>query len=191
MAAWLALPFLHGIAAAAEGPLPSWNDGAAKAAILDFVADVTTEGSPDFVPASERIATFDNDGTLWIEQPVYNQAVFVRDRVRAMAPAHPEWATTQPFKAVLEGDRAALAAAGERGLVELLMATHAGMTTDEFAATVTAWLASARHPRFDRPYTGLVYQPMLELMAYLRARGFKTYIVSGGGIEFMRLSRPH
>jgi haloacid dehalogenase-like hydrolase len=167
-------------------PLPSWNDGAAKAAILDFVADVTTEDSADFVPPSERIATFDNDGTLWIEQPIYNQGVFVLDRIKAMAPAHPEWATEQPFKAILDGDRAALAAAGEKGLVEILMATHAGMTTGEFAATVARWLASARHPRFDRPYTSLVYQPMLELMTHLRAQGFKTYIVSGGGIEFMR-----
>ena len=174
------------VAQAQTDPLPSWNDGAAEAAILDLVADVTTEGSPGFVPASERIATFDNDGTLWIEQPVYNQAVFVRDRVKALAPAHPGWATTQPFKAVLENDRAALAAAGEQGLVELIMATHAGMTTGEFAATVAGWLATARHPRFDRPYTSLVYQPMLELLAYLRAQGFKTYIVSGGGIEFMR-----
>ena len=186
LAAWLALSFSPRVAAAADDPLPSWNDGAAKGAILDFVAAVTTEGGPDFVPASERIATFDNDGTLWIEQPIYNQAVFVFDRIKALAPAHPEWATTPPFKAVLDGDRAALAAVGEQGLVETLMATHAGMTTDEFAATVTDWLATARHPRFDRPYTSLVYQPMLELLAYLRAQGFKTYIVSGGGIEFMR-----
>jgi len=146
---------------------------------------VTTQG-PDFVPPTERIATFDNDGTLWIEQPMYVQFAFILDRVKALAPQHPEWKTKQPFQAVLEGNMRALAAAGEKGLVELIAATHAGMTNDEFAKIVTDWLAAARDPRFKKPYTELIYQPMLELLAYLRANGFKTFIVSGGGIEFMR-----
>jgi phosphoglycolate phosphatase-like HAD superfamily hydrolase len=172
--------------AAGAADLPSWNEGAAKAAILDFVADVTAEGGPDFVPASERVATFDNDGTLWVEQPMYVQGVFAFDRLRALAPQHPEWQTQQPFKAALEGDRATLADAGERGLVALVMATHAGMTTGAFAAKVADWLATAQHPRFQRPYLRLVYQPMVELLGYLRANGFKTFIVSGGGVDFMR-----
>jgi phosphoglycolate phosphatase-like HAD superfamily hydrolase len=172
--------------AARAADLPSWNDGAAKAAILDFVADVTMEGGADFVPASERIATFDNDGTLWVEQPMYTQGVFAFDRLRELAPQHPEWRTQQPFKAALEGDHATLADAGERGLVALVMATHAGMTTDAFAGEVTDWLATAKHPRFQRPYLRLVYQPMVELLDYLRAHGFKTFIVSGGGVDFMR-----
>ena len=171
---------------AGAADLTSWNEGPAKAAILDFVADVATPGGPDFVPASERIATFDNDGTLWVEQPMYIQGVFAFDRLQALAPQHPEWRTTQPFKAALEGDHATLADAGEHGLVTLVMATHAGMTTDAFAASVTDWLATARHPRFDRPYPRLVYQPMVELLEYLRANGFKTFIVSGGGVDFMR-----
>jgi len=167
-------------------PLPSWNDGATKQSITGFVARVTTQGGPDFVPTDQRIATFDNDGTLWIEQPMYVQFAFILDRVKALAPQNPAWTTTQPFKAVLDGDMKALAASGEKGLVELMAATHAGMTTDEFAKIVADWLASARDHRFKRPYTELVYQPMLELLAYLRANGFKTFIVSGGGIEFMR-----
>jgi haloacid dehalogenase-like hydrolase len=167
-------------------PLPSWNDGAAKQAILKFVSVVTREGSPDFVPVPQRIATFDNDGTLWVEQPFPVQLFFALDRVKAMAPLHPEWRDKQPFKAVLDGDLKMLAESGERALVELIMVTHAGMTTNEFSKIVTDWLASARHPRFKRPYTELVYQPMLELLAYLRGAGFKTFIVSGGGIEFMR-----
>ena len=167
-------------------PLPSWNDGAAKQSIVNFVTAVTREGSPDFVPVPQRIATFDNDGTLWCEHPMYVQLAFALDRVKAMAPLHPEWKNKQPFKAVLDGDMKALAKSGERGLVELIMVTHAGMTSDEFSKIVTDWLATARHPRFKRPYTELVYQPMLEVLAYLRANGFKTYIVSGGGIEFMR-----
>ncbi|MFO1035732.1 MAG: HAD family hydrolase [Geminicoccaceae bacterium] len=179
---WVALASHYVVAA----ELPSWNDGPAKAAILDFVADVTTEGSPDFVPEAERIATFDNDGTLWIEQPIYVQAAFAFDRLKALAPDHPEWTTEQPFKAALEGDRATLADAGERGLMALVMATHAGITTDAFAASVTDWLATAQHPRLHRPYLRLVYQPMVELLEYLRAHGFKTFIVSGGGIDFMR-----
>ena len=170
----------------AADPLPSWKDGATKNAIVAFVEAVTTPGSPDFVPAPERIATFDNDGTLWGEQPLYFQLLFALDRVRELAPEHPEWKTQQPFQAVLEGDHPAVVAGGKRALVELLMATHAGMTTDEFEATAEAWLASAKHPETGRAYTEMVYQPMLELLAYLRANGFHTYIVSGGGIDFMR-----
>lgn len=179
------LSLLVGVANAQDA-LPSWNDGPTKQAILNFVTTVTREGSPDFVPPAERIAVFDNDGTLWTEQPMPVQMVFALDRVKLLAPQHPEWKDKQPFKAVLEGDMKTLAEAGERGLVELVMATHAGMTTDEFSKIVTDWLATARDPRFKRPYTELVYQPMLELLAYLRANGFKTFIVSGGGIEFMR-----
>lgn len=175
----------HPVLAQAD-PLPSWNEGAAKRAIMNFVGAVTDEGSPDFVPLPQRISTFDNDGTLWSEQPVYVQLAFALDRVKALAPTHPEWKDKQPFKAVLDGDMKSLSEAGERGLVELMMATHAGMTTDEFANIVKDWLSSARHPRFGRPYTDLVYEPMLELLAYLRANGFKTFIVSGGGVEFMR-----
>ncbi|MDF2812963.1 MAG: NapD-like protein [Microvirga sp.] len=167
-------------------PLPSWNDGNAKSAIVEFVKRVTTEGGPDFVPIEERIATFDNDGTLWTEQPNYVQAMFVFDRIAAMAKERPEMKETQPFKAVLEADRATLAALGEQGLVELVTATHSGMSTADFEKTVSDWIATARHPRFHRPYTELVYQPMLELLAHLRANGFKTFIVSGGGVEFMR-----
>ena len=173
-------------AQAQSDPLPSWNDGATKKSITDFVARVTAQGGPDFVPADQRIATFDNDGTLWIEQPMYVQLAFILDRVKALAPQNPGWKTKQPFKAVLDGDMKALAASGEKGLVELMAVTHAGMTPDEFDKIVSDWLATARDPRFKRPYTELVYQPMLELLAYLRANGFKTFIVSGGGIEFMR-----
>ena len=173
-------------AQAQSDPLASWNDGATKQSITDFVRRVTTQGGPDFVPVDQRIATFDNDGTLWLEQPMYVQLAFALDRVKAMAPMHPEWKDKQPFKAVLEGDMKALAESGERGLVELLMVTHAGMSTAEFAKISTDWIATARDPRFKRPYTELVYQPMLELLAYLRANGFKTFIVSGGGVEFMR-----
>lgn len=173
-------------AGAQTDPLPSWNDTAPKQAILSFVQAVTTEGSPEFVDPSERVAVFDNDGTLWVESPIYTQLAFVIDRVKAMAVDHPDWASTQPFQAVLENDMAALSAAGEKGLIELLMATHTGMSTDAFEAVVTDWIATARDGRFKRPYTELVYQPMLELLAYLRANGFETFIVSGGGIEFMR-----
>lgn len=170
----------------ASDPLPSWNEGSAKQAILDFVAAVTREGSPDFVPVPERIATFDNDGTLWPEQPMYVQLAFALDRVKALAPEHPEWKDKPHFKAILDGDLKALSALGEKEAVELLMETHAGITTEEFAQIVKDWLATAKHPRFNRPYTELVYQPMIELLAYLRANGFKTFIVSGGGIEFLR-----
>jgi phosphoglycolate phosphatase-like HAD superfamily hydrolase len=172
--------------AATTEPLPSWNDGQAKQAILDFVTRVTDPASPDFVPEPERVATFDNDGTLWAERPLYFQLFFAIDRVKALAPEHPEWAERQPFKAVLEDDMEALAASGEHGLLELVMATHAGMTTDEFAATAADWLATARHPTTGRPFTEMVYQPMLEVLDFFRANGFKTYIVSGGGIEFIR-----
>jgi phosphoserine phosphatase len=166
--------------------LPSWSEGPARQSIVDFVNKVTTAGSPDFVPVPDRIAVFDNDGTLWAEQPFPFQGLFVFDRVRALLPQHPEWKGQQPFNAVLENDIKALAAAGMAGLVELVMATHAGMTTEEFEGIVKAWIATARHPKFKRPFTELVYQPMLEVLALLRANGFKTFIVSGGGIEFMR-----
>ncbi|CAN7634194.1 HAD family hydrolase [Rhizobium sp. LjRoot98] len=167
-------------------PLPSWNDTASKTAIVAFVEKVTKENTPDFVPELERIAVFDNDGTLWAEHPMYVQLAFALDRVKTMAPEHPEWKDTQPFKAVLDNDMKALAAAGEKGLIELIMATHSAMTSDEFAKIANDWIASARDPKFKKPYTELVYQPMLELLAYLRANGFKTFIVSGGGVEFMR-----
>jgi hypothetical protein len=166
--------------------LPSWNDGNAKQAILDFVSRVTDPAHPNFVPEPERIATFDNDGTLWSEKPFYFQLLFAIDRVEALAPEHPEWSTQQPFKAVLDGDMDALVAAGEHGLLELVMGTHAGMTTHEFETIVSDWLATAKHPTTGQPLTEMVYQPMLELLDYLRANGFETYIVSGGGIEFMR-----
>jgi hypothetical protein len=174
------------LAVAENDPLPSWHDGPAKEAIVQFVGKVTKDGGPDFVPAAERIAVFDNDGTLWSEQPYYNQVAFALDRVKTLAGGHPEWRERQPFRAVLEGDLTALLAGSPRDRLELLAASHAGMTTEEFERIVTDWLATARHPRFQRPYTELVYQPMLELLAYLRAKGFKTYIVSGGGVEFMR-----
>jgi hypothetical protein len=167
-------------------PLPSWSDTAPKAAIVAFVEKVTKEGSTDFVAEPERIAVFDNDGTLWTEHPMYVQLAFALDRVKAEAASHPEWKDTQPFKAVLEGDMKTLAASGDKGLLELIMATHSGMTNEEFQAIVTDWIATARDPRFKKPYTELVYQPMLELLGYLRANGFKTFIVSGGGIEMMR-----
>lgn len=173
-------------ASAQTDPLPSWNDTPSKQAIVEFVGRVTQSGGPDFVAPAERIATFDNDGTLWVEQPMYVQLAFALDRVKVMSPSHPEWKDKQPFKAVLDGDMKTLAESGERGLVELIMVTHAGMTTSEFTKIVTDWLANARDERFKRPYTELVYQPMLELLAYLRANGFATFIVSGGGVEFMR-----
>jgi phosphoglycolate phosphatase-like HAD superfamily hydrolase len=168
-------------------PLPSWNDGAAKSAIVAFVDRVTQEGGSDFVPVEQRIATFDNDGTLWAEQPIYFQIAFAMDRVKALAAQHPEWRSTEPFEAVLDGDLKTLAAIGEKGFLQIMAATHTGITTEEFSSIVAGWLATARHPRFDRPYTELTYQPMLELLAYLRERDFKTFIVSGGGVEFMRV----
>ncbi len=172
--------------AAAEDPLPSWNDGAAKTSITEFVAKVTKSGSPQFVAPPERIAVFDNDGTLWSEQPLYVQFVFALDRLEALAPRHPEWKDKEPFKSLLAGDRKGFEASGEKGVVELLMATHTGMTTEEFTNVVTEWITTAKHPKTGRLYTEMVYQPMLELLAYLRANGFKTFIVSGGGVEFMR-----
>lgn len=167
-------------------PLPSWTDGKTKSAIIHFVKQVTQVDGPHYVPPEERIATFDNDGCLWSEKPLYFQLLFAIDRIRQLSHEHPEWKTRQPFKAVLENDMEALAAEGEKGLLQLVMASHAGMTTTEFSKIVRDWIASARHPRFNRPYTDLVYQPMLELLAYLRANGFKIFITSGGGIEFMR-----
>jgi hypothetical protein len=170
----------------AQDPLPSWNDGPAKQSIVEFVAKVTKESSPDFVPAVERIATFDNDGTLWCEQPMYFQLFFALDRVKALAPQHPEWKTKEPFASLLKGDLKGALAGGERAMLEIIVATHAGMTTAAFEQIVKDWIATAKHPKFKRPYTECIYQPMIELLAYLRANGFKTFIVSGGGIEFMR-----
>ena len=170
----------------AADPLPSWNDTAPKKAIIAFVEKVTKEGSPDFVSVPERIATFDNDGTLWAEQPMYFQLAFALDRVKAMAPKHPEWKTKEPFASLLKGDVKAALAGGEKGLMEIVAATHTGMTTEEFSKTVSDWISTAKHPKTGKLYTEMVYQPMLELLAYLRANGFKTFIVSGGGIEFMR-----
>ncbi len=167
-------------------PLASWTDGGAKQRIITFVNAVTDSSSPDFVAVSKRIATFDNDGTLWAEKPTYFQLLFIIDRIKSMAADNPEWKTTQPFQGVLENDMAAVKAAGEHGLVEMLLATHAGMTTDEFAEIVNDWLATARHPSTGKAYNQMVYQPMLELLDYLRANDFKVFIVSGGGVEFMR-----
>jgi hypothetical protein len=172
-------------------PLTSWNDGEPKRNILAFVGAVTDEDGPDHVAPAARIAVFDNDGTLWAEQPLYIQLAFAFDRVKQLASEHPEWHTTQPFQAVLEGDLGALGAAGVKGIMQLVTATHAGMTSDEFDRIARDWFATARHPRFDRPYTEVAYQPMVELLGYLRANAFKTFIVSGGGIEFMRaISEP-
>jgi len=167
-------------------PLPSWNEGAAKTNIIKFVQTVADKSSPDYVPPAERIATFDNDGTLWTEKPVYFQLLFAIDRAKQLAAQHPEWEIAQPLKAVLENGLQALPALDEKSLIQLLMATHADTTTEEFSQIVKDWLATAKHPKFNRPYTELVFQPMLELLAYLRANEFKTFIVSGGGIEFMR-----
>jgi len=170
-----------------QTPLPSWNEGATKQSILNFVRGVTTPGDARLVKPEERIAVFDNDGTLWSEQPMAFQFAFGVDRLKAMAPQHPEWKDQQPYAAVLQGDMKTFAAGGMRAIIELVMTTHAGMTTDEFSSIVHDWLTSARHPRFDRPYTEVIFQPMLEVLAYLRANGFKTFIVSGGGVEFMRV----
>jgi len=173
------------LAALAED-LPSWNDGKSKQAIVNFVAKVTDEKNADFVKPEDRIAVFDNDGTLWSEQPFYFQLGFMLDRVKVLAPEHPEWKETEPFKSVLAGDLKGITASGEKGLVELGMATHAGMTTDEFAKIVTDWFAASKHPKTGKPYNKMTFLPMRELLDYLRANGFKTYIVSGGGVEFMR-----
>src|SRR6185437_2402983 len=171
-------------ALAADDPLPSWSDGPARAAIVRFVGDVTREGGPDFVPVEQRIAAFDNDGTLWTEQPYYNQVAFALDRIKALSGEHPDWKDRPPFRYVLDGNLNAILAGTPRDRLELIAASHAGMTAEEFERIVRAWMATARHPRFDRPYTDLAYQPMRELLDYLRANGFTTYIVSGGGAEF-------
>jgi phosphoglycolate phosphatase-like HAD superfamily hydrolase len=181
----LVAAFGRGAAAQPSDLLPSWSERT-KQPIIDFVKRTTTPGVPDYVPVDQRIATFDNDGTLWAEQPMYFQVQFAIDRVKAMAPQHPEWKVREPFKSVLAGDRAALAKLGEKGLLPIIAATHSGTTLAEFEKTVREWLATARHPRFNQPYTELIYQPMLELLEYLRGNGFRTFIVSGGGIEFMR-----
>jgi len=180
-----ALVFITTIAQAAD-PLASWNDGKAKHSIIEFVGKVTEESSLDFVPVAERIAVFDNDGTLWPEQPMYFQAFFIFDRIKQLAPQHPEWKTKEPFSSVLKGDLKSAIAGGEHALIEMAMATHAGTTTEEFEKIVTDWITTAKHPKTGRLFTEMVYQPMLEVLTYLRANGFKTYIVSGGGIEFMR-----
>jgi phosphoglycolate phosphatase-like HAD superfamily hydrolase len=174
------------ITANAQDPLPSWNEGSAKKAILEFVAAVTDKSGKDYVTPAERIATFDNDGTLWVEYPMYTQVLFAFDRVKQLAPQHPEWKTKQPFKALLEGDMKTVGAAGMKGLMEIVMASHSGMSAVEFEKTVKKWLATHKQPKFQRLYTECVYQPQLELLAYLRANKFKTFICSGGGMAFMR-----
>jgi phosphoglycolate phosphatase-like HAD superfamily hydrolase len=173
--------------AQAQDPLPSWNDGPAKQTIVSFVRKVTDKSNPAYVPSADRLATFDQDGTLWVEHPLYSQAMFALDRVHGLAPKHPEWQAEQPFKAVLANDRKAMAGFTEQDWVKIIGATHAGLTTEAFLKIVQDWLAKAKHPRFQRPYTQLVYQPMLEVMQYLRANGFKTYIVTGGGQDFVRV----
>jgi phosphoglycolate phosphatase-like HAD superfamily hydrolase len=188
---WIALCMLAALAwanvcYAADDPLPSWSDGATKQQIESFVKKVTTTGSPDFVEPAKRIAVFDNDGTLWAEQPIYSEFFFVLDQVKAQSSKHPEWKTTEPFKSALSGDMKGLAASGEKGAAQLMAATHAGMTTDEFEQQVSQWVSTARHPKTHRVFTEMVYQPMLELLHYLRDNGFRTYIVSGGGQDFMR-----
>lgn len=179
------LALAMGTAQAADA-LPSWNDGKARQSLLEFVKRVTTKGGKDFVPPAERIAVFDNDGTLWAEQPMYFQLLFAFDRVKVLAPQHPEWKDKEPFASLLKGDVKAALAGGERALVEIVMATHAGMSTGDFEKIVRDWIASAKHPKSGKLYTQMIYQPMVELLRYLRASGFKTYIVSGGGVEFMR-----
>ena len=179
-------PTLHRAAFAQEDPLPSWNDSAAKQAVLDFVAAATDEGGAGFVPVADRIATFDQDGTLWVEQPIYGQAVFAIDRIKEMGPSNPDWTTKEPFAAILAGDQKAMASFSEQDWEQILAETHAGMTVAAFQEAAATWAATAKHPKFDRLYTELVYQPMLEVMALLRDHGFRTYIVSGGGQEFIR-----
>ena len=181
-----ALTFGGGATAQSVDPLPSWNNGKAKESIIEFVVKVTKKDSPDFVPPNERIATFDNDGTLWAEQPMYFQLLFALDRVKALAPQHPEWKEKEPFASLLKGDVKGALAGGEDAMLDIVMTTHAGMTSEEFEKLVKDWIAIAKHPKTARPYTQMVYQPMLEVLDYLRGQGFKTFIVSGGGIEFMR-----
>ncbi|MBY6211927.1 haloacid dehalogenase-like hydrolase [Microbulbifer agarilyticus] len=191
-ALWLLLVSLACLSAGvwateSNDPLPSWSDGKTKQAIVSFVEKTTREGSPDFVPENQRIATFDNDGTLWAEQPVYFQLIYALDQVKKMAPQHPEWKTEEPFSSALKGDMNKLVASGKEGLMKIIGATHANMTADEFSENVSQWLKTARHPKTNRPYNEMVYQPMLELLNYLRANGFKTFIVSGGGTDFLRV----
>jgi hypothetical protein len=185
-AALIGMAALTATQSRAADPLPSWNDTGPKKAIISFVEKVTKEGSPDFVSVPERIATFDNDGTLWCEQPMYFQLLFALDRVKALAPQHPEWKTKEPFASLLKGDVKAALAGGDKAILQVVMATHAGMTTAEFEKIVKDWIATAKHPKTGKPLLEMVYQPMIELLSYLRANGFKTFIVSGGGIEFMR-----
>ncbi|MEY3230795.1 MAG: hypothetical protein RL689_884 [Planctomycetota bacterium] len=185
IAAWIACTSI-GCATRRPDPLPSWNEGPAKRSIIDFVAKVTTPGSPDFVPPAERLAVFDNDGCLWSEQPVYFQLLFAMDRVRAMAADRPQWREEEPFASLLKGDLQGVAAQGEKAIAAIVAATHAGMTTEEFAAVAREWFKTARHPTTGRPYQGMVFQPMLEVLTHLRAKGFRTCIVSGGGVEFIR-----
>lgn len=187
IAALAAIAVLSTAPGLAQEPLPSWNDRAPKKTIVAFVERVTRQGSPDFVPPAERIATFDNDGTLWAEQPIYFQLVFALDRVKALAPLHPEWKDNEPFASLLKGDLKGALAGGEAAIFQIVTVTHSGMTTNEFEKIVGDWVATARHPKTGRLYTEMVYQPMLELLTYLRANGFKTFIVSGGGIDFMRV----
>jgi len=182
----VAMLVFSSLAHAQSDPLASWNDTAPRKAIVEFVATVTTQGSPDFVPPAERIAVFDNDGTLWAEQPMYFQVLFALDRVKELAPQHPEWKDQEPFASLLKGDVKGAMAGGMKSILEIIMVTHAGNTTEQFETIVKDWLSTAKHPTTKRPYTEMVYQPMLELLDYLRANGFKTFIVSGGGIEFMR-----
>lgn len=177
---------VNGIQCTAQDSLPSWNDGVSRQAIIAFVEKVTAEGTDGYVPPAERIAVFDNDGTLWSEQPVYGQVAYIFDRIRTLAPQHPEWKTQEPFSSVIKGDLKKVLSTGKKGLLELVMATHAGMTSEEFDAIVTEWIDTATHPKTGRHYNEMVYQPMLELLDYLRANEFKTFIVSGGGIDFMR-----
>ncbi len=179
------LALLPAVQAASDG-LASWADGPAKRAIVEFVRATTDPSSPKFVPPEDRIATFDQDGTTWVEHPLYSQLLFAFDRVAALAPQHPEWKTTPPFSCILSGDKAAIAKFSMKDLEAIMMATHTGMTPDAFQAAVKSWMATAKHPRFNRPYPEMVYQPMVEAMHYLRDHGFKTYIVTGGGQDFVR-----
>jgi len=197
-AAWLRMIAVVLLVSACAGPhadshyaaLPSWNDGPSRQAIVEFVQAVTDPASPDFVAPEQRIAVFDNDGTLWSEQPVYFQILFALDRIKEMAPEHPEWARRQPFKAAIEGDKARLAKSGQAGLMKIVGVTHTNMSVDDFTQSVSDWAATARHPRFNQRYIDMTYAPMRELLSYLRDKGFKTYIVSGGEVEFMRAWAP-
>ncbi|WP_129777944.1 HAD family hydrolase [Peristeroidobacter soli] len=182
-----AAPLLAAATLASADPLPSWEDGFSKKSIVEFVERISREDSADYIAPRERIAVFDNDGTLWAEQPIYFQLAFALDRVKILAPVHPEWRTTAPFKDALSGNTQALLASDQKGLLQVIAASHSGITTEDFNTIVGSWLATAKHPRFERPYTELAYQPMLELLDYLRSQSFKTFIVSGGGVEFMRV----